>query len=572
MLMKRLLLATVMTLALTCPAAALAATVLSDTELGGVTGGGIAPELGGQALSQDQQQPQDPGSGYAPPRELPINQGMDRAPGYFAILQSSVEARRERNLVLGGASQQGAMALEIVNTLSSDVVSTSNIFDGSSLAPRELPAEIEIHQGNSLNQLHRTQGRLDSSLAGYRYETTVEHRSGTVRYDRYAFSLLDRQRGSAIERTESSAAQVQVGGRVTSFDDLTAGILPLPLIPVTTYGPYFPFPLNLGGIVDLGLAGKYGGTLAYDGPTLAGLGLTLDHLTTQGKDLVLGTSLKLPALHLGTLKAEGCLYLCQAASAPLGSIGGGTLPQEFKLPGLGPWIDALNLGSGFAMVGTAAVAIGKPDLSLTGRAGIKVTPWLNLTLDLSQAKFAGVNIGEIAATLIGRNTWSYSERLGLIDLAVPFSLDLKELMGKPYAGNVAGGTLLAGDGTGNGTQATGEEGKEWDDTTAATASFDVAESSYSESREHSVFTGGQMAAAEAEMIALSDGTLDVNHTSNVQLGDGAQQGMRTVNGVNAVSSVAANALNVSRMPTIRAGAPAGARSITTQQNRFNQRM
>lgn len=572
MLMKRLLIATVMTLALTCPAAALAATVLSDTELGGVTGGGIAPELGGQALSQDQQQPQELGSGYAPPREPPINEGMDRAPGYFAILQSSVEARRERYLLLEGASQQGAMALEIENALASDVVSTSNILDGSSLSLAESPAEVEINQGNTLNQLHRTQGRLDSSIAGYRYEKTVEHRSGSESYQRYAFSLLDRQRGSATERTESSAAQVLVGGRVTSFDDLTAGILPLQLIPFKTYGPYLPFPLNLGGIVDLGLAGKYGGTLAYAGPQLAGSGLTLDHLTTQGYDLVLGTSLTLPALHLGTLKAEGCLYSCQATSAPLGSIGGGTLPQEFKLPGLGPRIDALNLGSGFAMVGTAAVAIGKPDLSLTGRAGIKVAPWLNLTLDLSQAKFVGVDIGEIAATLIGQNKWSYSERLGLIDLAVPFFLDLKELNGKPYDGSVAGSTLLVGDGSGNGTQAAEEKDKEWDDTIAAANAFDVSESSFSESREHSVFTGGQMTAAEAEMLALSDGNLDVDTTSNVTLGDGAQKGMRTVNGVNAVSSVAANALNVSRMPTIRTGSPAGARSITTQQNRFNQRM
>lgn len=577
MLMKRLLLATVMTLALTCPAAALAATVLSDTELGGVTGGGIAPELGGQALSQDQQLPQDLGSGYAPPRELPINQGMDHAPGYFAILQSSVEARRERNLLLGGASQQGAMALEIENALSSDVVSTSNIFDGSSLSLAEAPAEVEINQGNTLNQLHRTQGRLDSSIAGYRYEKTVEHRSGSEKYERYAFSLVDRQRGSEIRRTESSAAHVQVGGLVTSFDALTAGIQPMEIISGDTYTMIPGITVDFAVDTDFwGLKGEWGGKGTYTGASLKHEGLYLESLTTKANDLVLETRLKQPTIDPGKLVGEACAGKCvnlvdvQLPLLPLGDI-----TPKFNIPGLGPRIDVLNLGSGFALVGTRKeMKIDNPDISINGKASIKVTPYLKLTLDLSSTK----DIGWVAKLVDtdhsdGDGIWKITlDQFGEIKPPpVAFSLDLSGLGGQPYEDKKPGGNLfLGGDGTGNETQSADEKANEWDHTSGVTASFDAAESSFSESREHSVFTGGQMAAAEAEMIALSDGTLDVNHTSNVQLGDGAQQGMRTVNGVNAVSSVAANALNVSRMSTIRAGSPAGVRSITTQHNRFNQ--
>lgn len=567
MLMKRLLIATLMTLGLACPAAALAATVLSDTELGGVTGGGIAPELGGQALSQDQQLPQDLGSGYAPPRELPINQGMDHAPGYFAILQSSVEARRERNLLLGGASQQDAMALDIENALSSDVVSTNNIFDGSSLSLGDVTAEVEINQGNDLNQLHRSQGSLTSSIAGHRYEKTVEHRSSSDKYERYVFLRVDRQRGSEQVRTDSMSANVQVGGRTASFDDLAAGVPKFELIRAN--------PIFKGlGAFNLGVA-------SYDGATLTGIGLSFDGLDRQENDLVLKTSLTLPNLDIGTLTVPALSLLSLPQDVPLGSVGGGTIQHGYVLPGLAPRIEELNLGSGFAMVGTGTVNLGKPDVSISGNASIKVSPYFYWKLDLSKLetpdvhvagiiKVEGIPLGPLVTSLFGRNTWGDKWSIDLEPEPIHFSLDLKELNGKPYAGNVVGSTLLLGDGTGSGTQATGEEGKEWDETSVTYKTFDDAESSYRESREHSVFIGGQMAAAEAEMIALSDGTLDVNHTSNVQLGDGAQQGMRTVNGVNAVSSVAANALNVSRMPTIRAGSPAGVRSITTQHNRFNQ--
>ena len=44
---------------------------------------------------------------------------------------------------------------------------------------------------------------------------------------------------------------------------------------------------------------------------------------------------------------------------------------------------------------------------------------------------------------------------------------------------------------------------------------DVAESSFNESYVHSAFTGGQMTGAEAELLALSDGSLSVDNTQQL---------------------------------------------------------
>ena len=52
--MKRLYITALVALGLLYSGPAMAATTLSDTELAGVSGGGIDPHLGGQSLPQDQ--------------------------------------------------------------------------------------------------------------------------------------------------------------------------------------------------------------------------------------------------------------------------------------------------------------------------------------------------------------------------------------------------------------------------------------------------------------------------------------------------------------------------------------
>jgi hypothetical protein len=97
--------------------------------------------------------------------------------------------------------------------------------------------------------------------------------------------------------------------------------------------------------------------------------------------------------------------------------------------------------------------------------------------------------------------------------------------------------------------------------------IDINESSFSETFEHSVFTGGQMTGAEAELIALSEGTLSVDNNSNVSISNYAQRDMRVLHAVNAVSSIAANGLNVGKMSALAQGI---SQMSLQQQNQFVQ--
>lgn len=563
--MKHFFIVALIALGLLCPGPVQAATLLTDPELVGVSGGGADP--GGQSLPQDQQQPGSNSSGYTPPQQLPVNDGMDLAPEVFAVLQSTIDVQRERNVLLNGATQQNALALNLENLLSSDSIATNNIFNGSSLSTGNVTAEIEINQVNSLEQLHRTQGSLSSSIAGLRHETTVESHSGSQSYLYYDYSLVDRQLTSDQVRTRTDSSHVSVGMDINSLAQLSS-TLPPPIIPVKSYGPYLAFTAE--AMVDGLIGDKYGASFEYSGVTLDSLGFTVESFETQNNDLVLGTQLTLPSVNLGTLKATGCIGLCLEGIVDFGSMGGQDFSRNVIIPNMGPRFDELNLSSGFAVIGSGNLRSDGPSLHISGEAAVKVTPYAKATLDLSKVKVGKIDVGSIVKSILGENKWATSKSFDLINLQVPFALiDWK---GEPYDSRF-NGSIFYGDNANGDTNHSATDNLDQNDNSLQTSiKVDVAESSFSESYEHRVFTGGQMTGAEAELLALSDGTLSVSNNNNVRLNEGAQQNMRVLNGVNASSSVAANALNMSRLPAFRAGPATGSRTIMTQQNRFNQQM
>ena len=79
-----------------------------------------------------------------------------------------------------------------------------------------------------------------------------------------------------------------------------------------------------------------------------------------------------------------------------------------------------------------------------------------------------------------------------------------------------------------------------------------------------------MTGAQADLLALSEGSLTVDNSSLISLADNAQQKIRVFNGVNAVSSVAANALNISRPPVMTAGSSVLPQMLMQQRNIFIQ--
>ena len=430
--MKRLFLSTLVALGLLYSGSALAATTLSDTELAGVSGGGIDPHLEGQSLPQEQQQPGSNNSGYTPLRQPQSIDGMELIPELFAILQSRIDVERERRLLLNGTTQQNAIALNLDNVLSSDTISSTNIFDGGSLSLDDVTTGIEINQRNDLSQRHRTQGNLTSSIASHRYEKSELHRSGTESYEYHTYSFIDQNRINEYQSTNWRGDSVELGETFNSLGEMVPEII--------------------------------------------------------------------------------------------------TSTQKGWLNTLRFHVDELNHGSGVDIKGSwYPRPITDPErgsLNLSGKANIKIKIlW-----------------------------WTWKIEVDLFNVKKTYTV-----MDKVVAESGDPGYTV-------------ETEDRDDDLVEECKAIYVAESSFSESYEHSVFTGGQMTGAEAELLALSDGSLSVDNSSVVSLNDSAQQNMRILHGVNAVSSIAANSLNISLMPSFSMGAAKKPQISLRQQNLFTQQL
>jgi hypothetical protein len=575
--MKRLLITSLIALGLLYSGSALAATALSDTELAGVSGGGIDPHLNGQSLPQDQsndqQQPGSNNSAYTPPRQPQTSDGMELAPELFAILQSTIDVERDRTVLLDGTAQQNAVALNLENLNSSDIVSTSNILEGSSISLLDITYAVEINQANNLSQLHRTQGSLDSSVAGHRYEKTVEGSTGAESYYYHAYSLVDRHRVNEVLTTDIVSSSAGVGSRFTSLDQFTSDKLPFQLISQEPIPPkIFDFP-PFGYVADLGWFGDLGAEIDYTGIQLFGPGLRIDSIDVGGtgdKDLLIGTRVTMPKLDFGDIKLELCAGGCTNTTWDLKYIGGYHIYPSFKLSDMAPEVEELNLGAGFDFSGTPngeILTVVPGSFTVDGDVYIKVTPYVTATLDVRELKLLKVAVAPVVKALnvfgngkaIIKHTWSFD----LVNDSFDFELlnedieipDIDLVLGNPN--HFFTERVLDSD----------------NDILEVYDLVDVAESSFSDSYEHTVLIGGRMTGAEAELLAMSEGTLSVDNTSNVSLTEGAQQNIRVLNGVNAASSIAANAMNISRLPSFNAGPSAATPRISVQQhNRFNQQL
>ena len=546
-----------------------ASAVLSDFELAAVSGGGIDPHLQGQSLPQQPQQPGSNNANYQPPQPIRNDDGMEQNPEVFAIMQSSADLRRARVLLLKGSTQQQATGLNLDNAVTSDIVSTNNIFDGGDLTVEDVTTAIEINQVNNLAQFHRSQGSLSSSFAGYRHETIVYRESGSESFDYHVFSSIYQQRRSEIRRNDSLFSKAQVGDEFASLDEINANAMPIALISPPLFGTFLAFgPI---GKVDSTLFGKFGAKLEYTGVTIAGLGITLDNIAAGGinnNDLLLGSSVILPELDLGILDLRACIVECVNPILNLGSLGGNSVPFTINVPGFGPQVDELNLGFGFALSGTAPVLQVEPgSLTINGDAAIKITPFARLTLDFSQLEILGLNVGGLVKVLKvfkdenGEPTDKVVREfeLSLLDKQIEFLLLDREFGSDQFE-------TMPGDPDTN----TNEVVTHDNDTVEIYRANDVAESAVNQSYQHSILIGGQMTGAEAELLAMSESNLSVDTNNSISMAGHAQQGMRIFNSVNAVSSVAANAMNISRLPVLSGESPAMTRISMLQHNYFSQ--
>jgi len=408
-----------------------AATTLSDTELAGVSGGGIDPHIEGQSLPQQQQLPEK--TPLLQPKSI---DGMELAPELFVILQSKIDVERKRKLLLSGMTQQNAIALNLENVLSTDSVSTNNIFNGDSISVEDVTSEIEINQINDLSQRHRTQGNLTSSIASHKYEKSELNRSASESYNYHTYSSVDQNLINKYRSIYTRGNTVGLGERFTSLDDLVPDI-----------------------IKD----------------------------DQDGKD------------QLKWLKK-----------------------MKFH-------VDELNHGAGADIKGSWELGsitddeIGSLYIAAKAKINIKILFWtLVLDIDLFDVNKSYTVMDKITSTPVDPG----------VTQVEPIVQD--------------------------------------DTLVEVYKAIDVAESSFNETFEHSIFTGGQMTGAEAELLALSDGSLTLDNKNTILLSENAQKNMRVFNSVNAVASVAANAMNMSRLPVMTGGASAVSHVSMQQHNRFIQ--
>jgi hypothetical protein len=534
--------------------------VLTDTELAVVGGGGVN-------LPQDQQKPNQNSTDLVSNTDPLSDDGMDRAPDAVAVFQSEINIDYQRKLFLGETAQQDLRALNLENEVSSDVIGTTNIIGGRLLVPTGTTPRLLFKQTNQLNQLHRQQGHLNSSTAGYSYETTVETKFDYENYNHFAsFFVEQRDRNETFNYYESAW-------------DVAVDKIPLPdficedcELELLTPSPIELIPgFSIGDVVDLGRLGEYGALANYDGVILYTPGAYL----STGADHVIQANLKIPELDFGSIEMRGCFVDCIEYEKDFGSIGGNIITLESP-----PLLvdDELNLNTGFVFAGKGRITLLEPAfIKIGGEADFKFSVNLDLVVDLSSIDKIG-----IIQTALKQTRWEKHPKLDLIDETIPFTLLSFEIA--PFDikfDGVMKAEVMGG---------TGEVKKADEDTIPPDelqhSSFDyffrdnsriesaftedVTETSFSESVEHSVLTGGQMTGAEAELLALSEGNLKVNNNSNVSLSGSAQQNMRIVHGVNAVSSIAANSLNVGQMPSFVTGTTRARQVSLLQQNHFIQ--
>lgn len=590
--MKRNRLITIcLVLSMMCAQPAMAATPLSDIELADVSGGGSSPPLNTANLSQEQQQPNHNGATPSVGHQEQGYEGLDTSPVVFAILQSQIVLDRPRMLSLTGSAQQRLYALNLENQLSGDVIAATNVLGGDFLFPKDVTPVLLLSQISQMSQLYRYQGRLDSALAGNHHETKSHTVISTADFRQNVHSLVDQHDISETHHYSASTWDVEVA-KVPRQDIQLPDINALPRINRTSTNIVPGF--DLGGTVTI-KGTQYGAKAKYNGTTLYGPAASIDAVLLQQQDLLIEATLKLPELDFGEI--TGCLGRCEPEDYrtlwDVGSIGGTNIFSVLKavddqfapsdliafsddgiiIKGMGSLLeDELNLNAGFVLAGKGRLALSEPaSVTVGGEVSFKSTLDTHFWIDPTIInKTIEVLTWGLAKNVFDK--WEQNTEYDLIDVSIPFAIVDVEI--PPFELEYEG-TVIAQLGPG---QVSADSldfvsvDTEFKDNThierSSTETF--AQRSFSETYEHSSFTGGRMTGAEAELLAMSEGTLSVNNGSYIAFSSQAQQGMRVMHGVNAVSSIAANSLNLGQTPVLMRGAGGRPQMSLQQHNQFTQ--
>ena len=431
---------------------------------------------------------------------------------------------------LEGESQMSLRALNVVGAAGSDVGNAVNVV-----------AAAEVSSGarqlNQLDQRELAAGSLGrASLNGVmstRRSATESHvTSGS------SSSQLTAQR----LQTRSSARTVdQIAALVPSYaplEDLTLEVATPQLEPLHI-GELSVHFLNSDGL--FGIEGTIGPF------TIGAPQLVLGTVSLDGDDVVLSAGhVVLPTVDLGNATVRVCFAACVEDSIDLGSFDGRTveLPDgDLHFEGANPFKDtSINAGSGIAIVGAGTVSIAPSHITLAGE----------LTLDLPDPTFDfNFTIPSIFddPDLIG----PFDVRGPQVTVEIPAVTVSHTFIDEDIGGGFSGtfdGFLCIAEGTmdcGSGSRRTERHEARVDVQFFARSDSSYSNSSSSTSVDETVHAGASLADAEADLIAMSEGSAQIDARNSVSLSASAQQGLRAANAVNVANTIVGNALNVTTL-------------------------
>jgi hypothetical protein len=272
--------------------------------------------------------------------------------------------------------------------------------------------------------------------------------------------------------------------------------------------------------------------------------LVLGTVTLDGDDVVLSAGhVVLHELDLGEATVTVCFAVCAEDSIDLGSFGGRTvaLPEaDLRFEGANPFKDTqINAGGGIAMVGAGSVNAAPSHITLAGE----------LTLDLPDPTFdLDFTIPSIFEDpdLIG----PFEVDGPQITIGIPAVTVSHTFVDEDIGGGFSGtfeGFLCVTDGPmdcGSGSRRSERHEARVDAQFSAASSSSYSNARAATSVDETTYAGASLADAEADLIAMSQGSAQIAAENTVKLTDSAQQGLRAANAVNAANTIVGNALNV----------------------------
>lgn len=464
-----------------------------------------------------------------------------RRPAVIVADGAQYTLNQNQSVLLQGDAQAGIRALNVVDVAGSDVGNAVNVLSRETAVGDAL-------QLNTFEQREIQSGSLGrASLAG----ENVTRRSS-----------IERSTASGGSSSSVTGWESRTFSRTSTVDQFSAFVPeynPLQNLTLTVGTPALDplripsFEVDFVEETDVGNYGIRGGVGPF---TLGAPQLVLGSISLDGDDVVLSSGyVQVPSLDLGSAHLQVCVVACTPdVSVDLGGFTGPRvdLPGgDLRFEGANPFKDThLNAGHGFAVAGAGSISV------VPGH----VTLGAELTLDLPDPSFSFdftiPGIGEIGP-------WSVDgPNIGIEIPAISVSHNfIDQDVGVAYSASFDGALCIALE-TSN--CASSSRQTEHQESRAEAELYQVTATSYSHStgsrhEELDVHVGATLSNAEAELIAMSQGSAHIDSLNSVALSDSAQSGLQALNAVNAADAIIGNALNVSavRPTSITSGNVAG---------------